>query len=358
MRFQDMASFCSGKQGERGLPTAARHIPALLMAAIARRRRTRGFYDGRTLALFRAAWQRNRSLVSLVEYALFRRDLGYPLPKRWQAQFAAELDSLRPRRRRLALSLLAESAPEIMTSVPLDFLAKSATAMAPLAFFFEQRNGKTPRSWLARLHGRQHVWQDAFFLQLRQRAGEGICLVGNAGNLRTSGLGNKIDEHGLVVRFNQFSGPKSVAEDLGLKLDVWVAAPGFSGQPPKGVDWVVSSGPDVRFRRQNWTIFEERLSCELPVLTVPLPIWRNLVAELSAPPSAGVLILAWIRVILGSWKDISTVGIGVPPAANVPYHHVLPKQQPFGRHNWEKERFLLSRWRSEGLLSHEFPCRE
>lgn len=354
MKLPVLFSFFRGRRGERGLPVGGRYLPATLLAFIARRRRSRGFYDGRTLALFRAAWQQSHSVTALLDYLLYRRDLGRPLPLRWVAPLVAGLDHLRPASRRLALVLLAESVPRTLTALPLNNLTEGARSLAPLAFYVEQRGGGAPL-WLVRLHERQQLWRDDFALLLRQRVAAGICLVGNAGSLIGAGLGNKIDHHGLVVRFNRYCGPHSEEADLGRRMDLWVGAPGYSGDSPAGVDWVVSTGPDMLFRRQNWTPFETRLKHDLPVLTVPLPIWRDLVTECCAPPSAGILMLSWIRVLLGSWQGVSTVGIGLPPSGGTPYHHVVTKQLPYARHNWEMECALLSRWRSEGLRSHDFP---
>ncbi len=352
MTLPDLLSSLCGKRGEKGLPSAVRYLPASVLRFIARRRRAQGFYDGRTLALYAAVWRRRRSASALLEYALFRRDLGNPLPKRWQTALAAALNRLRPASRRLALALLAESAPATLSTISEQVLAVGASHMAPLACYWQQHGGAGP-DWLARLHEQQQAWRDSFAHQLRQSAQGGICLVGNSGSLRGAGQGNYIDSHDLVVRFNLCSGPQSEASDLGEKLDIWVGAPGFSGQPPHEVVWAISTGPDMRFRRQNWTPFKDRLLRDLPVLTVPLPIWRELVAECCAPPSAGILVLAWIRNLLGSWDGVSTVGIGIPPSSRTPYHHVVTKQLPFGRHDWERERALLSRWRGEGLLSFD-----
>src|SRR5690554_5169415 len=47
--------------------------------------RSQGFYNVETLWWFRAAWQRSRKLKDLLAYIYFRRDLGYPLPKRYFA---------------------------------------------------------------------------------------------------------------------------------------------------------------------------------------------------------------------------------------------------------------------------------
>lgn len=355
MSLHPLFSFVMGRRGERGIPLAARRLPPVLLAMVARRRRSQGFYDGRTRAVFRRVWQQTHSIAALVEYALYRRDLGYPLPPRWIAPLVTGLYRLRPASRRLALALLAESSPQTLSTLPLHYLVGGGNILAPLASFLVQRGESAAPRWLARLHERQLVWREDFSSLLRARAKDGICLVGNAGSLRGGGLGSHIDGQGLVVRFNRYSGPNSAAVDFGSKMEVWVGAPGFSGQPPADVSWVISTGPDMRFRRQNWASFEERLTRDLPVLTVPLSVWRELVAQCCAPPSAGLLLLAWMRELLGSWGGISTVGIGIPPSANTPYHHAVPKQLPYDRHDWEKERALLRRWRSEGLRSQEFP---
>ncbi len=343
--LSDLLTLFCGKRGERGLPNAAAYLPASILRFIARRRRASGFYDGRTLALFAAVWRRRGSASALLEYALFRRDLGRPLPKRWQAPFFAALNNLRPASRRLAMALLSESTPEQVFAVVGHHMESPACYLTQC--------GDTGPDWLARLQEQQQAWRDSFAQQLRQ-AEEGICVVGNSGSLSGSGLGNYIDSHSLVVRFNLFSGPKSEAIDLGNHLDIWVGAPGFSGQPPHEVSWVISTGPDMRFRRQNWAPLKNRLERDLPVLTVPLTIWRELVSDCLAPPSAGILVLAWIRDLLGSWNGVATVAIGVPPSSFTSHHHVVPKQLPFDRHSWEKERELLNRWRSEGLCSSEY----
>lgn len=62
---------------------------------------------------------------------------------------------------------------------------------------------------------------------------------------------------------------------------------------PQGVQWVVVSGPEMAFRLQDWRRFEASWQDGTRLLTVPLQTWSELVSALQAPPSAGLLFLAW-----------------------------------------------------------------
>lgn len=323
------AAFLWGRRGERGLPAIGGRLPTLALAFVARRRRAKGYYDGRTLALFRCVWLRTCSVSALLDYVLFRRDLGFPLADRWVVALSTGLKHLSARRQRLASALLAE----VGASAGSDWvklLAANRTA----------------------LHEQQEAWREAFAQWILQQAEVGICVVGNAGAMRGSGLGQVIDQHGLVVRFNRFRGAESDVADIGERLDVWVVAPGYTGAPPPAVRWIVVSGPDMRFRRQNWDSLGPALDAGVAVLTTPLPLWRELVAQLQAPPSAGLLFLAWLRALLGSWDGVIAVGFGVSASSNAPYHHAVRRHRAVARHNWPEERALLQHWHSEGLESY------
>jgi hypothetical protein len=293
---------------------------------VARRRRTAGWYDRRTLALFRRAWVRGGGAASLLGYALFRRDLGWPLPKRQQPLLRQALAQLSGRRKRLAIDLLAEA----------DGLAADQPADRPLS------------ETQAEIRRMQATWRSEFGQWLQVRGERGVCVLGNGGNLLGAGLGPLIDEHGAVVRFNRFRGSASTPADIGERVDVWVTAPGYTGAAPAGVPWIVVSGADMAFRLQDWRRFEEPLRSGAKVLTVPLEPWRQLVAQLQAPPSAGVLFLAWSRSLLGSWTPLRALGFaGV--GAGGPYHHADARHQPAGRHHWPAERTVLKHWQEKGL---------
>ncbi len=270
---------------------------------------------------------RSRWPACLLDYALFRRDLGFGLKPRWAQTLRVGLPGLPGHRRRLASALLAElthAAGDIAACSEGDHLRREVIA-------------------------RQDEWREAFFALLDTHRAAGLCVVGNAGTMIGSRLGAAIDDHGLVVRFNRFSGEHSLSADIGTRVDIWVVAPGFDGPPPAGVRWIVVTGPDMRFRRQDWSSLRPAYEVGARLLTVPLEPWRRLVAQLQAPPSAGLLFLEWLRAMRGSWEGVRVVGFGASPTPTVAYHLADPLHQPVERHNWPAERALLQRWHAEGL---------
>jgi hypothetical protein len=201
----------------------------------------------------------------------------------------------------------------------------------------------------AEIQERQSRWRQEFALLMQQQANFGICVVGNAWKLRGFRLGDFIDSHAMVVRFNRFCNDSSADADIGSRVGIWVVAPRFSGSSPPPVKWMVVSGPDMQYRLQSWKHLLPALSSGAAVLTVPLPPWRRLVGRLQAPPSAGVLFLFWLKSMLGSWNGVTAVGFGMKASGGGPYHHSDRRQKPVRRHNWEGERILLRQWINEGL---------
>jgi Glycosyltransferase family 29 (sialyltransferase) len=317
-----------------------RKLQSHIIAFAARKRRKKGNYDYRTLAMFRSAWIKSGSISSLLNYLLFRRDLGFPIANRWVAPLSQGLKTLNKKRQRLAVGLLAETDSETR-QVWLKTLCAN--------------NHLTP------LYEKQEDWRDLFTQLVQQKIQSGICVVGNAGVMNGAGFGRLIDQHGLVVRFNHYRGSGSKVEDIGEKLDVWVVAPNYKPIPPPNVQWIVVSGPDIRYRLQNWANLYSAVDSGIPLLTIPLQQWRELVAQLQAPPSAGLLFLAWLRALLKSWDGVTAVGFGVltssfnPPDkegqkfANKPYHHADRSHKAADRHNWFEERVILQHWENEGL---------
>lgn len=313
--------------GKPGLPAWSRWTPIALLSGLARLRRAMGRYDACTLALFRRVWVRGRRCSALLAYLMFRRDLGLPLTPRYVPLLTQTLGNLKPSPRRLALGLLAEA------------------GCSPVGQFAVLAGSGIQ----ATIRAMQAVWRADFADWLLQRSARSVCVVGNGGSLIGSALGGEIDRQGVVVRFNQFTGASTSLADIGSRIDVWVTAPGFSGPVPAGVQWVVVSGPEMAFRLQDWSRFEASRDWGARVLTVPLPLWSELVRRLDAPPSAGLLFLSWARSLLGSWLPVWAVGFGSALDARTPYHHADPRRQPGKRHNWPAEQLLLRAWQREGL---------
>ena len=315
----------------------------------AKRRRRKGLYDHRTLAGFsiaaRGGWVGGATRA--LAYAMFLRDLGRPLRKRWAARLADELFRLAPSQQRVALGLIAEAMPERLAALPLD--ACGALKLPPAVY---RQLGEAARSPLALIDAMQGQWRSDFSTWLGvQRRASGLCVVGNAAALGGSRLGEAIDGCGGVVRFNQFAQATSHAQDIGRRLDVWVLSPGYRGPVPRSVQWVVVAGPDVRYTLGNWDMVLPLLRAGSKVLTVPLAVWRGLVSRLQAPPSAGVLLLKWLRDLGNEleWDGIAAASIGAGLSVSGAYHLAIPGHRAVARHNWHEGQTLVAEWSGQGL---------
>lgn len=299
--------------------------PGALLRLWAARRRAAGRYDRATLAALAAAARRGGA-AALCQWLLFRRDLGRPLPRRWVVPLQAALPRLGAHWRRRALGLIAEVAPQRLG--PDDW--------APLPGLGEVE---------------QSAQRQAFAAWLAQRRADGVCVVGNAAGLAGQGLGPQIDAQGVVWRFNRW--PRDRVADIGGRCDVWAVSPDLDVPlPPALPAWVLLSGPDPRWQLGRWPLGERLAAAGVPVVCVPLPVWRRLVARLGAPPSAGLLSLAWLQALAGHeapWQGFSAPGIGSGHSADGRYHLGDARAAPGRRHQWAREAALVAEWRSQGL---------
>lgn len=329
-------------------------IPYQQCHKLAKSRHLAGYYDLSTLACYRRAWLEGRKPGALLAYLSFRRDLGYPVNVHGQAALLDVIAGMSVRDWLAALNLLAETSADLSTPASIPWLVRQILGhelylSPPLAAWLLRhaaRRGNSSHygSGLARIETDQLAWREAFKNYLSERLGS-ICVVGNAGTLAGSRQGAWIDGHSCVIRFNQYASGLSNPADIGERTDVWVRAPGFS---PRGLgfsgEWVVVSGPDARYRLTNWRHLAPLLRREQPVLTVPITVWRSLVGHLHAPPSAGLLILAWLRALLGSLKGVSVIGFSTTMDKPACYHHALPDQSAVNRHRWNLEQLILEKW--------------
>ena len=327
-------------------------------------RRRQGKYDKATLIYLRKAWRKQPSLKHLLGYLAFRRDLGHlPSPPLLQA-LTEHIHNLPRRYEHQVVNLLCECgmASSIHKSFTPEILLNMAERSPPAADLIRQKGQETGNTIgaLAELQANQDDMRRQFADYLNRGS---VCVVGNAASLSGAGMGTKIDAHDVVVRFNHYRSGTSRLEDTGRRIDVWVRAPNLKpvdleedleedlAENPTA-DWIVLSGPDIRYQLANWEPFRQHLEAGRQILTVPLDIWRTLVNELHAPPSAGILLLAWTIRLMGSPGGITATGFQSvinPASARQAYHQALPRQRPGRRHDWSGERKLVNRWQSAGL---------
>jgi hypothetical protein len=337
---------------------AGRYCPVWADLWLGRHRYRQGRYDTLTLACLRRAWHRHPCLRTLLAYLGCRRACGRPQPAPLLAALDRRLPEARGRDLHVALNLLLEGGTAHAPPATLDTatLRAAAAHSPPLAEELRQ-SGSTlddKTRVLADLQARQPAWRQAFADWLATVRGS-ICVVGNAGTLVQSGLGTEIDAHRAVVRFNRYRSPNTRRTDTGARIDIWVCSPDLAGRElpvhhPAG--WLVLSGCDVRYQLYHWERLLPLLASGGRVLTVPSTIWRDLIRQLGSPPSAGILLLAWLIDLQGDAKGITVAGFqsGRHPAqASRQYHHGLPWQTAGRRHNWPGERDLLQQWQTRGL---------
>nr|CAA6829786.1 MAG: Unknown protein [uncultured Thiotrichaceae bacterium] len=322
-----------------------------------RRARAAGRYSRETLRLYWNAWQASGKGDDLLSLLLFRRDLGLDLTYQWSGLLSASFNTLGRSRRVLACSLLLEFNEHCSDRNSLNINdANNIQLPATLHCVKEFYSLTSMQQSLVRIYDEQVDWQNSFHFQLCQWVkAKGICVVGNAANMTGSFLGEAINRHGCIVRFNVFYAEGVLAEDVGEGLDVWCVTPSFkSGQKPS-IKWSVLLGPELQFRTVNWSGFVSLLNDDGKILTVPKVVWRGLVKELGSPPSAGIAFLAYLRFLLGSFEGISVAGFGgltaVSSGKNQVYHHTTPKHKASPRHNWAGEQKLMHSWLAKGLTS-------
>ncbi len=172
-----------------------------------------------------------------------------------------------------------------------------------------------------------------------------FCVVGNSPKEVGSGRGAEIDARKLVIRFNSYSTQYPFAQDYGRRTDVWVRYPrlmGITERMDYNIKSVIVSGSNWPHRMEDGLkLFSNLIADYSSVGIVPFDVYRRLVAELKAPPSAGLQILFWIYTLTGPIARDSVRGFELtdqPKNRGLQYSIGTQRQV---RHDWEKERKML-----------------
>jgi len=315
--------------------------------------RQRGNYSNQTLRIFSLAKKISANSSALFDYMMFKRDLGYTPSSSILKIIILNFDQLPSRQQFLALNFLFE----VGLFVELNELLTAYTNQArfhqsPVISFFAIQTNRivsNEYSLISNIHQHQEQWRSDFKVFLNNCT-KNIAIVGNSAQLKESGLGSSIDQHDIIVRFNIFPTKFTEHKHCGEKIDIWVQTPDLklpADFPKQYIKWIVLTGPDVRFTLSNWNSLLPHLKQGTKVLTVPLETWKNLVSVLQAPPSAGVLLIAWLSELINHQR-LSIIGFQTSPIVQSSYHF-NKKHKASSRHNWKKEAQLLKKLRMEGL---------
>ena len=351
---------------ERRALVMLRYLPWPLFLMLGRLRRNAGRYDKLTYACFYYAWKRKPSLSNLLAYLKFRRDLGLVMSSRFKFRLKQALPSATKAQQHRIINWIIESDVDVaFDESVLPDIQELADSSPPAAAYVQKKHNARSISEdaLSILQCRQESWREEFVHFIRNNR-HSICVVGNCANTAKQNRGAQIDRHGIVIRFNQYAlseeGNEHSSEqnkrpsDIGGKIDVWVRAPGFNGQAPEtaeSADWIIITGPDVRYQLSNWGNLNSFILNKKKVITVPLNVWRKLVRDLQAPPSAGILILACLIEIFDYKQALSVTGFQQDASEQKRYHHALPRHKASQRHNWKGERDLMREWRRRETLT-------
>lgn len=320
---------------------------------LAHRNRLLGKYNLRTQNFFFKAWSSSNQSNDLLSLILFRRDCGIFLTEEDISLLKSRLAEFKGKSLILANALLIERLLySDDTHVPkLEFFLCSDIEICyiPIVLYLiNQDYLNDQQKKLANVSAEQIKWRQQFICEVKESIGrKKICIMGNSGVLRQLKLSKQLIDFEYTVRFNNFSSKVQMSE----KLNVWVLTPSFSVDGSVKPNWVFLSGPELQNRLVNWDKLMPLIDQGVPIITLPLEVWRSLVKILKAPPSAGVAFLAFLHHMLGSWQGIHVAGFSGLSSLKDTYHISDPKHKPSKRHNWEGEAALLRKWQSEGLTS-------
>ena len=176
-----------------------------------------------------------------------------------------------------------------------------------------------------------------------------ICLVGNAFSLNNSGLGEIIDSHDHVVRFNTYV--TTTPEDTGKKVThhafFFKRLVRTDSIFPEYIDranniWVKAE-PDQHIPLRAKTISKTNL---IPFMTI---------AELpDLDPTVGLLAIKHIFNQYG-WLPISIAGFGYSDYSKNTHYYDNTKLNK--AHDLDEERILINRWISQGKIVRLEECK-
>ena len=278
----------------------------------AKDRRKRGLYDKKTLKLYQRSWKMTEKPDTFIAYCMFCRDLGYSLSEVRVKKLKNIYHMLRSKKH----------ADALLNEYHHTFMKKDL--------------------YLEQIFHRQVDWIDEFQFYIKNQK---ICIVGNAASIKNKKLGHEIDNFDIVIRFNNCCQDEN-KNDLGKKRDIWVSAPDIKSVIQ--TKWIIVSGPNMIYRGANWHRFFKLDLNKNKIMSVPLDVWKEMVSLLNAPPSAGILLLYWIKTIKKGFHDISIVGFDLK-FNTMQYHYSDANHKPGKRHNWVKEKELLKIWLDDGL---------
>lgn len=174
-----------------------------------------------------------------------------------------------------------------------------------------------------------------------------ICIVGNSPSILNSKKGEYIDQHKIVIRFNEFS-LDGLEVDTGSKTDIWVVNKGLlsdSDLKKKRIHvpkWICCSNNYLyKSKNYNSELFEPMLA-SIQTSVIPPWVFHNIIAKTGALPSSGLAILYWIYITTG--KPIpkkNILGFSHFGDSNFQDHYFTGLDEKKHLHDWDAEKYII-----------------
>lgn len=168
-----------------------------------------------------------------------------------------------------------------------------------------------------------------------------VCIVGNGPSMLGKKLGEEIDNHKIVVRFNSYNTEYPHSEDYGCKTDVWVRMPFHpyvKNEPESGHQLIMFSGSNRYYRSYTeWDSLFELIEMGFPVEFFDPKTFYELQAELGSPPTAGLMLCYMLYKIIGPLKPSNFYGFSYLDDDTEQYHYSDKTADAGKRHDWSIE---------------------
>lgn len=326
---------------------------------IADRRLSRRMYNRTTESLFKIAAVRMRTARVYFRYADYlTQAFGYQHPS-LNGLLIAITQNLnlrklsRSQKSRLLTIAYAQNNGEIVNILLRDMNLQEVSVL-PNSMYLESRFGEYY------FFRNQPVFLRAFSMlsaieDARQRLEEifcsakgNICIVGNGPSNLGQNLGNFVDSHRYVVRFNEFS--LEFEKDYGIKTDIIVC----NKKLIRNFAMSKLTKPDV-FRvicSNNYTFKQDDYAKEILPLwagdrlytVIPPEIFQELIARLGCLPSSGLAFLYWLYKVSGSVSREKILGFSHLSGSKYTDHYFENQnRRPLKTdiHSWDSESSLF-----------------
>ncbi|WP_022950576.1 glycosyltransferase family 29 protein [Leucothrix mucor] len=303
-------------------------------------RRSRGAYDKTTLSFFRKAYEILDCPTYCLAHARLYRDINGSIDETLLTALQTALIKTQVESQRYAIETLISESLHQRTGLVIN---KNKTS--------PNRTQPTCSKELLEINDMQAQWREELTDFIYQKI---VAVVGNSACLRNSNLGKKIDQQDIVCRFNRYPRHASHAPDTGQRIDIWITSPEVLNEQlvlPESVRWIIISGGDVRFTLRNWSGCHDYLKQQKRIITIPIKCWSNLVQQLKAPPSAGLLWTNYLISLGLPGKNIQLYGFGKNNTRSKQYHIISPQYKASKRHAWQDESTVIKDLKRQGKIT-------